>query len=356
MMGYRSNAMGALAMLLNLAPAMGDVVFTSDGSRIVGRIEQVADGRLIITTEIAGQLDIDTAKVTAIDVDRPVNVQFASGDRLVGTIESQDGLPGGVMHTALGAITIDTGGITALWPEGAEDPAVVAMRRQGEEEKERLRPKWSVTLEAGGVMKEGNTDTLDARGRFDVKRRTSDELLEFFLAADYSEQKDQRTRNEYRGGIRYENSVTPRNYWYTRIQLEFDEFEDLDLRSTAAAGTGYYWLKQPEKELKTSLGIGYRHESFDSGTTTDAAVLDLGLNYDVDLASWAQFTHASIYSPDIEELGDYRLAFDTAIVFPLKHEEWKLKVGMRNEYNSTPPRGIERLDNTWYANVVLTLR
>ncbi len=356
MMAYRRNATWTLAVLLNLAPAAGDVVFTSDGSRIVGRIEQVAEGRLIITTEIAGRLEIDTAKVTAIDVDRPVNVQFESGDRLVGTMESKDGQARGVMHTALGDITIDTGGMTALWPEGTEDPAVVAVRRKAEEEKDELRPKWSVTLEAGGVLKEGNTDTLDARGRFDVKRRTSDELLEFFLAADYSEQADRRTRNEYRGGIRYENSVTNRNYWYTRIELEFDEFEDLDLRSIAAAGTGYYWLKQPDHELKTSLGLGYRHESFDSGTTTDAAVIDLGLNYDVELAPWVQFTHASIYSPDIEEFADYRLALDTAIVFPLKHEAWKLKVGMRNEYNSTPPRGIERLDNTWYANVVLTLR
>ena len=356
MMGYRSNAIGALAVLLSVAPATGDVVFTSDGSRIVGRIEQVADGRLIITTEIAGRLEIDTAKVTALDVDHRVHVQFASGDHLVGTMEFDEGHAHGVMHTALGDINVDMGGMTALWPEGTEDPAITAIRRQAEKEKEKLRPKWSVTLEAGGVMKEGNTDTLDARGRFDVKRRTSDELLEFFLAAEYSETDDRRTTNEYRGGIRYENSVTQRNYWYTRIVLEFDEFEDLDLRSTAAAGTGYYWLRQPDHELKTSLGLGYRHESFDSGASTDAAMIDLGLSYRVDLATWAQLTHATIFSPDIEELDDYRLDLDTAIVFPLKHEAWKLKVGMRNEYNSTPSPGIERLDNTWYANVVLTLR
>jgi putative salt-induced outer membrane protein YdiY len=348
--------LGLLGPLLAAAPTWADVVHTSDGSRLVGQIERLFDGKLLIVTEIAGRLEIDASKITAVSTDQPVTVQFASGDRLVGTIEALEGGDETIVHTALGDISVRSEEMTALWPQGAENPEIVAVKLEAEQEMERLRPKWSAKLEAGGVMKEGNTDTLDARGRFDLKRTSEDDLLEFFLAADYSEQNDKRTRNEYRGGVRYESKLDTRRYWYTRLEFEFDEFENLDLRSTAAVGGGYYFLKRPDRELKTSLGFGYRHESFSTGVTDDAAVVDLGLNYRADLAPWVQFTHAAVLSPDIEDFGDYRLDLDTALVLPLQHEAWKLKIGIRNEYNSKPQRAIERLDNTYYANILLDVK
>lgn len=344
-----------LVLALATVASRADVVHTTDGSRIVGHIEQIYEGKLIIVTEIAGKLEIDVGKIKAIATDDPVTAQFTSGDRLVGSIEilSDDST---VMDTSLGRITVDTGRVDALWPQGAPDPHVVAVQKKAKAEREALRPKWSATLEAGSVMKEGNTDQLDARGRFDVKRRTPSDLLEFYVSGDYSEQEKVRTKNEYRGGIRYENKLNERWYWYTRMELEFDEFEDLDLRATAAAGAGYYWIKKEAQELKTSAGLGLRHEAFNTGKSNSAAVIDLGLNYRADLAPWAQFTHAGMLTPDIEDFGDYRLDLDTALIFPLKYEAWKLKVGMRNEYNSRPQRGIERLDNTYYANILLELK
>jgi hypothetical protein len=92
------------------------------------------------------------------------------------------------------------------------------------------------------------------------------------------------------------------------------------------------------------------------GETRDAAVIDLGLNYRCNLGDWAQFTHAASYAPDFEDFDDYRLNLDTAIVLPFKKDNWKLKFGIRNEYNAKPQSGIVRLDNTYYANVVLDLK
>lgn len=345
-----------LALTLAAAPLRADVIHTSDGSRLVGTIETIADGKLVILTEIAGRLEIDAAKVTAIDTDGPVNVQFDTGDRLIGTLEVFADRDETVMRTGLGDIVITGRTITSLWPKGEESPEVIALKKQAEESLEALRPKWAATLEAGGTLTEGNTKTLDGRGRLDIARKTSEDLLTFFLAADYSERDDARTKNEYRGGVRYEASRTERTYWYTRIELEFDEFEDLDLRSTASVGEGYYWIREPDRELKTSFGLGYRHEAFNLGRTTDAAVFDFALDYRIDLAPWAQFVHSGTYSPDIEETNDYRLDFDTALVFPFQNEDLKLKIGVRNEYNSRPARGIDRLDSTYYANIVLKLK
>lgn len=346
----------AVAGCLITAPVIADVLLTTDGSRIIGHIERIYQGKARISTEFAGTLEIDVTKLAAVGTDAPVTVQMTSGDRLVGIIEIRsDGEPS-VIHASIGDIPIEMRQISALWAANGEDPEAVAIKEKFEAQKELLRPKWSATLEAGGVMKEGNADTIDGRGRFDVKRKTPDDLLEFFLAAEYSEQDDVRTRNEYRGGVRFENKINKRKYWYTRILLEFDEFENLDLRSTASYGYGYYWIQEDAHEFKTSLGVGYRHESFNTGDTLDSAVIDLGLNYRVDIGAWAQFTHSAMYAPDFEDFKDFRLDFDTALVLPFRDEKWKLKLGIRNEYNALPQRGIERLDNTYYANIVLDLK
>jgi len=245
--------------------------------------------------------------------------------------------------------------VTFLWLEGTENPEVVAVREQAQAELEAVKPHWSTTLEGGATYTEGNTDTLEGHGRFDVKRSTSSDLLHFYVAGNYSEQDDRRTKNEYFGGIRYENMVSERWYWYARNELEYDEFENIDLRATVAAGGGYYWLKRPAHELKTGLGVGYRHESYASGRTENDAVLDLGLDYRLDLTPLTQFTHSTVYSPDFEDFANYRLNLDSALLIPFKDERWSWKVGMRNEYNSRPQGGLERLDNTYYTAIVLSL-
>ena len=70
------------------APCSGDTSTTSDGSTLVGAIDGVADGKLVIITEIAGRLTIDLSKVTGISTARQMNVEIDSGDKLVGTVDT----------------------------------------------------------------------------------------------------------------------------------------------------------------------------------------------------------------------------------------------------------------------------
>jgi putative salt-induced outer membrane protein len=252
----------------------------------------------------------------------------------------------------VGSISVAPGGMASLWRDDKDSPE--AMSAQAEIEK--YKPHWTYTVALGASQTEGNTDTRTVRGRMDIDRKTEMDLLKFYASADYAEQDDERTRNEYLGGIKYEHSFRPRWYWYTRGELEHDEFENLDLRATVAGGVGYYWIKKQEHELKTRVGAGYRHESFDSGRTEDDAIADLGLDYRLDVTTWMQFTQSTTYTPSLEDFGRYLLDFDTALAFPLKADEWKIKVGVQNKYNSEPDRGRERLDNLYYANVLLEIK
>lgn len=352
----QSNFFCVGLVLLFTLPLRADVIKTSDGSTLVGTIEEISGGKLVILTDIAGRLEIDMTKVTAIATENAVNVAVRSGDTVVGVVDIGAEGHGSVVHSKLGDIPVAASSVTQLWPKGADSPDVLAIRAEAEQQIEAAKPKWTATLEGGLTRKEGNTDTLEGHGSFRVDRKTSDDLLQFYLQGKYHEDTNKRTQNEYLGGIRYENQMTERVYWYTRTELEFDEFEDLDLRATAAAGFGYYWLKDPDHELKTSIGLGYRHEAYDTGRSNDDPMLDLGLGYRRDIGDKAQFTHRLVYSPDFLEFDNYRVQADTALLIPFKDDSLAWKLGIRNEYNSRPVGSNERLDNTYYTSIVLRIR
>jgi putative salt-induced outer membrane protein YdiY len=345
---------------VHVAPAAADVITLADGSRIIGTVERLADGKLILATQFAGTLEIDASKVTQIQTEQTVNVGMTSGDRLVGPIEWKPDLDRAVVRTELGGIPIKVDRVAAIWPEGGKSPEVVAMEAQiakVHEELEARKSRWSATLEAGLLYKEGNTDVLDARGRAELRRTWPRDLLKFYVSGEYSEENDRRSASEVKGGAYFEHLLSERWFAYAATELEYDEFENLDLRAILSFGAGYYWIKKPEHELKNRAGIGYQHESFMDGFTTDTAQMELGLDYRLDIAPWVQFTHGTTWYPTFESVRDYRLVLDSALLFPLgRSEVWKLKLGALYEYDSLPRPGFDRLDQTYYANILLDLK
>ncbi len=345
---------------IQATPVVADVVTLSDGSRLLGTVERMGNGKLILATKFAGTIEIDATMIASIQTDQPVNVGMDSGDRLVGPVEWKPQIDRAVVQTEMGGVPVSIDRITAIWPQDGKSPEVLAMEAQlakAQEEADAAMARWSATLEAGLFVTEGNKDIFRASGRAEARRTSAKDLLKFYISGEYSEEDDERSTSEVKGGAYYEYQFTQRWFGYGRMDLEYDEFENLDLRVSTALGVGYYWLKKPEHELKTRGGMGYLHEAYRDGLTYDAAQAELGLDYRVDLAPWVQFTHSTTWYPTFEALRDYRLVSDSALLFPLGDSKtWKLKLGALYEYDSIPNPGFERLDQTYYANILAELK
>lgn len=342
------------------AVALADQLILHDGSRLVGKVERIAGGKVRIVTDFSGMLEFDAAKIKAMSVDEAVNISLQSGDRLMGPIQSAPDGAKSMVKSAVGEVAVTSENVTALWREGSESPEAVA----AQVEIEKYKPKWTASIEGGIIATEGNSDTLNGNARASVTRKTLEDLLTFYASADYGEQDDVRTKSQYIVGSRYENSFPHRwenwggpYFWFVRDEFEYDEFENLDLRATVAGGLGHYWIRKERMDFTTRGGAGYRHQSFMDGASTDDPILDLGYDFRYDIREWVRFTHGAIYSPSLEDLADYRFTLDTALVFPIgKTDQWKFKLGVRNEYNSDPRPGFENLDNTYYASVLLEIK
>lgn len=343
-----------IAGLLLAAAAAADVVTLSDGSRLVGTVRQLAEGKLKLETTYAGALELDMTLVTSIEVDGKIIVETAAGDRLVGSVQWDATAEKAVVQTQVGDVPVPLAQVYQIWPEGQRSPAEIALQLQLEELRESMTPKWGASFEAGLLYREGNKELFRASGRGELRRKTAKDLLRFYLSAAYSEEDKQRNESEVIGGAYYEYLLTERWFAYGTTEFEYDEFENLDLRASFAVGAGYYWIKREEHELKTRAGIGFLHESYRDGVTNNTAQAELGLDYRYDIKPWLRFTHSTTYYPTFEELRDYRIVSDSAFIIPLADSEvWKLKLGAKYEYDPLPQPGFERLDQTYYANLLL---
>jgi len=373
--------------------ALADQAYLQDGSLLVGSVLGVADGALKLETGFGGELAIPWAQVSGLATDGVYVVQLHSGAQVAGVFRVVDGAPM-VYPSAEEGVPLALVEVAAIWPEGQE-PAAAAPPAEEAAPAEEPAPKasWTGRAELGLNGQSGNKERFDVRGGFDLNRKTDLTRLNLYLKGDYAETNSLRSTNEVMAGARLEYDFSERTYVFGKIDLEYDEFENLDLRTTLTGGLGHFFVKREKIELKGWLGAGYEYEKFDENdeelaeiaASTDIrmlirdgverfvreelmrqfigggeedssmsdAVVELGYNYRQDLRKNFRFKHALTYYPSVDDPAkEYRLAADTALEFPLgKDPDWTLRTGIRHEYDNSPQIDVDRLDTTYYLNL-----
>jgi len=351
-----------------------DEILLDDGSRVVGQITSIVDNQVAISTAFAGDLKIDAQRLRGITTAQPMAVTLASGDRVVGTLNYDATAGQRVTGGTLGDVPVALGDVRSVWPAADADAATAAavsdpearevIARTQERVKEleaevvelekAQKSLWSVRLQAGLSGQSGNTESIAVRGRVEGKRESANDRLFLFGSGRYSRENSVVSANEIIGGARLEVDITPRLYAFAKVELEYDEIENIDLRALATGGLGYFWIREDDEHLKTSFGVGYQFEAYRNGGNESEAILDIGLDYRKAIAPWILFTHTTQYYPTLDEISEFRLVLNTGFEIPLTTDKkWKLKIGVENRYNSQPPPATKRMDTFYFADLVL---
>ncbi len=321
--------------------AWGDEVVLQDGSRLIGTVTQVIDGSVTIETDFAGTITVDKSLVKGIRTDEPKSVQLPSGDRAIGKLDySRSGQK--VTTDTVGDISIDLNQVDAVWAAGQPHPAMLAQL-----------PKWYGSLELGLDGQTGNSERIAINGRAEVHRDTPTDRMMIYAQGRSSRENGEDTVKEVLGGISLEIDLDDDWFVFAKSELEFDKLEDLDLRATVTGGVGYFAIREPGHELKLRAGLGFQHESFSTGESNDFAIGELGLDYLLEIAPWLLYTLHATYYPTFEDIADYRVVLENAVAIPLSpKEDWRLRIGMRNDYDSMTKGDTEHLDTYYFMNIV----
>jgi putative salt-induced outer membrane protein YdiY len=161
--------------------------------------------------------------------------------------------------------------------------------------------------------------------------------------------------NQTVGGIDFESYFREKHSWYARAEAENDQIAALDLRVTAAAGYGYFFLKKANHTLRGRTGLMFRHESLKGESSKGTAGLDLGISHLYRFDNAWRLTNDVTYTPSLEDYRDYRICHESAFEIPIVASEiWKLRLGVSNDYNSRPAENKDYLDTTYFTRLVFS--
>lgn len=365
--------------LVPLAPARADRIALADGSLLIGEIRRLDADHLLLKTGFAGEITIPRDRLRLIESDRPLRVSLASGDRLaISLFAGEDG--GQWMASDLfGERPLALETITGIWRTESDSPDALAllevearhreeMARRKKEENKRLEEledryvspdeAWSGRTQFGLSGASGNTDRFAFNGKASARRETRFDRLDLSLQGRFAREDGTSAENEIIGDAKLERDFSEDWFVFGDIVLERDEFEDLDLRAALTLGTGFFLLRTKTQELKPRLGLGYQVEAFMDDDNRDEAILSLGYDYRWKINGRMLLTHALTWQPDLSQpIDDYRVLSDANLDIAVSDDSaWSVKIGVRNQYDSEPVAGNEKLDTFYTFSLGYTFR
>ena len=341
-----------LGILLGTYGLQGATLTLTDGSRLEGELDKIHQGKVYFKTKFAGLLEIPQEQVKSLMSEEPVTLRTQSGEVFQGPVKAEEGGRVVVESTA-GTVRTDVNTVVSGWRPGAEDPVVVA--REAALENQLRDWSYAVGLDVGGS--DGNTENFNAGITAEAKLEGPSDRLLVYGSYRYKETNGIRSEDEQKGGIRYTNFFTDKWGWFLREELERDTFESIDFRSTTAGGLTYRFIKRERLLLEGSAGVSYRYESYIDPALEDDGFpgLDFGLNLDWQFADWGTLVTRLSYVPSVDDFGDYLIEHESGVDIPLgTADNWKMRFGLNNQYNSSPGGDREELDSTWFIRLLAT--
>lgn len=320
--------------------ASADVVTLANGDRITGAIVKADATVLTLKTKAMGAVTIAMAEIAAIQSDLPLYLGRSDGQTVAGTV-STEGANIRVATKETGAVTLSRTAVATIRDE-AEQAFYLA-------EAERYRNPglldlWSGFADAGLSLASGNTDTLTFTLGANAVRETRRDKTSLYIGSLYSRSEvggeSQTTAKAVRGGARYDIFLSDRFSVFGITDLEYDAFQQLDLRLVLGGGVGYYLIKNGVTQFQVFGGGNLNKEYFFVDPDRTTGELMVGQNYATKLAERFGFTESFVVFPNLSETGEYRFVFSASAVTTLnKWLDWHLTLADR--YNSYPAAGAE---------------
>jgi hypothetical protein len=258
-------ALACLLFTFGAAPAFAkktDVVVLRNGDHLTGEVEQLERGRLQLSTDDLGTVQIEWDKVASVAAGAPFDVDDLQGNRFMGSL-----VPG----PAAGQLLI-------VWKDRKDAVPLanlVRMRRLNASFWRRVDGSLDV-----GASYTSATDlfALDFAATVGVERPG------YEVSADASSTLTSQTGLEDTRRSVASLSYARRfeNRWVALVKAQAEQNRELgfELRGSAAAGGGRYLVQSARDKFLAALGVSVNREKPVEGETTTNVELTAALTYD----------------------------------------------------------------------------
>ncbi|MGH9722891.1 MAG: DUF481 domain-containing protein [Bryobacteraceae bacterium] len=315
----------------------------NNGDRLTGSVIKVDEKELTIKSDLAGTVKILWDAVEAIQSSAPLNVFLKSGQRLAGRVSTVNGRLQ-VATADVGTVEVAKAGIEAIRSE-QEQTAFQAeldrLRNPG------LLDLWNGYFDTGISLARGNARTSTFNLGMNAARTTRRDKTTAYFTSLFANNSTTGVRittaNAVRGGIGYNLNVSQRTFAFAGIDLEFDEFQKLDLRFVPGGGLGVKAIDTEKRQLNLLLGGNLNKSFFSTGEKRSNGEIQAGEELTLKMSAVNTFRQKLVVYPNLSEGGEYRMNFDASLITAVaKWLSWQITLSDR--YISNPVFGAKRND------------
>ncbi len=319
--------------------AAAAVVTLANGDRVTGDVLRTADGKLVVSSEFMGEIEISWDAVSSVDSSDKLYFSSEDGQVLVGPVTTED---------ETFSINTDNSGRVSVPKTEIAYVRNQAAQEAYEAEIERLRdPKltdfWRGFFDTNLALTTGNSETTTFANAAGMTRETKRDAIKLYFNSIFARQsttgESLATANAIRGGSRYELDVSEKLFTFGFVDLEYDKFQDLDLRNVIGGGFGYHVKETENMKFDLFGGATYNQEFFTNDLTRRSAELMVGEEFAYQLNDRTSFNERLAFYPNMSNTGEYRLQFDSSLVTDVfKWMAWNITVSDRFLSNPAPGR------------------
>lgn len=308
--------------------SMADQVTLANGDRITGTIKGSDGTSLIIKTDYAGELTLKWSAVKSVTSDQPLYITAHDGQVVVGKVSTADDKI--EVATSSGEVTVSKDSIKTMRSKSAQDEVGA----------------WGGYLDSGLSLSRGNSDTTNFTLGANAVRATEKSKTTVFATSLYSKSDalgvSTTTASAINAGLRYDHNISDRTFAFVFTNFDHDRFQDLDLRNVLGGGLGYHAIKTAATTFDLSAGATFNQEYYTTLTRRSAEVV-VGEALDHKLNGAVSLHERLDFYPNVTDLGQYRVVFDTAAITKLaKFLSWQVDISDR--YQSNPLFGLKGND------------
>ena len=339
---YKQISTIGLCGLAAFVSLRADLVTLKNGDRISGLIIESDREAMTMKTEFLGEVKIQWEPIERIQAEQTLFVTDQDGQVLVGPVSTEG---------ARLQVRTKTG---AMWVAKATVQTIHNSEKHAsyEAEIERLRNPsllnfWSGYLDTGFNFTGGNSDTRNLTISAKTERKTRRDKITVHATSILAQQRTsgprETTANAIRGGSRYELNLSEKLFTFGFIDLEFDEFQNLDLRNILGGGLGWHLKNTQHLALDFFSGGAFNQEFFSDDITRRSGELVMGQELSHRLTERFSWANRFTFYPNLSQSGEYRLQFDLSLVSQLyRWFDWQITLVDR--FLSNPIPGTQKND------------
>jgi putative salt-induced outer membrane protein YdiY len=279
------------------SPLHADQVYLKNGDRLTGKIVSLTEGKMVLSSNLAGQVTIDMKNIGTFSSDGPIEIHLKDGT---------------VLHQPVAAAEPNQFSLRAaepLQPQRFELANVTSINPPPAP-----KAKWTGNVSGAVGLTTGNTKSNSVSASVSLGRRTERDrtTMDADLAkggqTDHDTGISRTTEDWWRLRGEYDYFFTKKFFGFGNGRYEKDAIALLNRRVVVGGGAGYQWIEDPKTSFSTNLGLASVFEKYDNQADSNNQLsLQAGYNFSRQLLKNTKFLNDLTYYPSLEKFSDYFL-------------------------------------------------